>query len=104
MLTLKDQAMLIGISSAHKKVGLLYDRYRENYGKDDPDVLVIKATSLQLNPTLDVATIEAELAADPDLKRAEYLSEWRTDISSFVSPEIVDAAIVKGCQVIAPSG
>jgi hypothetical protein len=104
MLTLKDQAMLIGISSAHKKVGLLYDRYRENYGKDDPDVLVIKATSLQLNPTLDVATIEAEITADPDLKRAEYLSEWRTDISSFVMPEIVDAAIVKGCQVIAPGG
>ena len=103
MLTLKNSAMLIGISSAHKKAGLLYDRYRESYGHDDPDTLVIKATSLQLNPTLDAATIEAEIAADPDLKRAEYECVWREDISSFVSAEIVDASIIRGCSVVPPS-
>ena len=101
-LTLKDQAMMIGISSAHKKSGLLYDMFRECYGVDDAKTLVIKATSLQLNPTLDAATIEAEIAKDPDLKRAEYLCEWRDDLSSFVLPEIVDAAIMRGVAVIPP--
>lgn len=102
--TLRDQAMIIGISSAHKKSGLLYNKFQESYGKDDPKILVVRATSLQLNPTLPAEEIEAEIAADPELKRAEYLCEWRTDISSFVSPEIIDAAIVKGRQVISPQG
>lgn len=103
MLTLKDQAMLVGISTPHKKSGLLWTKYQESYGKNDPSVLVVKATSLQLNPTLDAATIEAEIAADPELKRAEYECQWRSDISNFISSDILDAAIVKGRAVIAPS-
>jgi hypothetical protein len=103
MLTLKDQAMLIGISSAHKKAGLLFDRYRESFGQDDPNTLVIKATTLQLNPTVDAAEIEAEIAADPDLKMAEYLCQWRADISSFVSADAVDAATIRGRSVIPPN-
>jgi hypothetical protein len=104
MKTLRDQAMIIGISSAHKKSGLLYSKFQQCYGKNDSKVLVVRATSMQLNPTLPADEIEAEIAADPDLKRAEYLCEWRSDISSFVSPEMVDAAIVKGRHVISPQG
>lgn len=104
MLTLKDQAMLIGISSPHKKSGLLWTKYHECFGRDDPNVLVVKATSMQLNPTLDAEYIAGEIAANPDLNRAEYLCEWRTDLSSFVVPEIVDAAIMRGKQVLAPAG
>jgi hypothetical protein len=103
ILTLIDQAMLIGISTPHKKSGLLWDKYQESFGKDDPDVLVIKATSLQLNPTLPAAFIEAEIAKNPELNRAEYLCEWRQDISSFVPNEIVDSAIVRGRSIIQPS-
>ncbi len=104
MLILKDQAMVIGISTPHKKAGLLWAKYQECFGRDDPNVLVVKATSMQLNPTLDAEYIAGEIAANPDLNRAEYLCEWRTDISSFVIPEIVDAAIMRGKQVLAPAG
>jgi hypothetical protein len=103
VLTLIDQAMLIGISTPHKKSGLLWEKYNESFGVNDDDCLVIKATSLQLNPTLPTDFIEKEIAKDPELNRAEYLCEWRTDISSFVSSEIVDAAIVKGRHVISPN-
>jgi hypothetical protein len=102
MKTLRDQAMIVGISSAHKKSGLLYSKFQQCYAKDDPKVLVVKATSMQLNPTLPADEIEAEIAADPDLKRAEYLCEWRQDISSFVSPEVIDAATMKGVTVNEP--
>jgi hypothetical protein len=101
MLTLHDQAMLIGISTPHTKSGLLWDKYREKYGTDDPAVLVVKATSMQLNPTLPAEIIEAEIASDPARKRSEYLCEWREDISGFVSSEIVDAATIKK-QVLSP--
>jgi hypothetical protein len=100
MLTLADRAMIIGISTPHKKSGLLWTKYHDCFGKDDPDTLVIKATSMQLNPTLPVETIEAEIAANPDLNRAEYLCEWRTDISSFVDHDTVDASIIKGRLVL----
>jgi hypothetical protein len=101
MLTLADRAMLVG---THKKSGLLWTKYHDCFGKHDPDTLVVKATSMQLNPTLPVETIEAEIAANPDLNRAEYFCEWRTDISSFVAHDIVDGAIMKGRQVLAPFG
>ena len=103
-LTLRDQALIVGISSAHKKAGLLYSKFQQSYGQDDPNALVVKASSMQLNPTLPADEIAAEIAADPDLKRAEYLCEWRADISNFVSPEIVDASIIRGCSVIPPGG
>ena len=104
ILTLIDQAMLIGISTPHKKNGLLWDKHQESFGKNDADVLVIKATSLQLNPTLPADFIEAEIAKDPDLNRAEYLCDWRVDINSFVAHDIVDAAIMKGRHVLSPFG
>jgi hypothetical protein len=36
--------MLIGISSAYRKAGLIYDKFRKYYGRDDANVLVIRAT------------------------------------------------------------
>jgi hypothetical protein len=38
MLTLADRAMLVGISTPHKKSGLLWTKYHDCFGKDDPDV------------------------------------------------------------------
>jgi hypothetical protein len=77
-------AMLIGISTPHKRSGLLYEKWRDHYGQDDDDVLVIRAPSLVLNPTLDKAIIDDALARDPQLASAEWLAEWRSDISGFL--------------------
>jgi hypothetical protein len=57
-----------------------------------------------MNPSVPESFIAAEIRKDPASAAAEYLAEFRDDISSFVLPELVDAAIVKGCQVIAPQG
>jgi hypothetical protein len=90
------------ISSANKRSGLLYDRYSEFYGKDDPDVLVVKGTSLQFNPTLDAAIIERELQRDQERASAEYLSEWRSDLSAFLDRELIEAAIDRDVVVRPP--
>jgi hypothetical protein len=102
MLTLKDQAMLVGISTPLTKTGLLWQRFAKHYGKNDPDTLVVRATSLQLNPLLDAATIAAEIAADPVKKRSEYLCEWREGVSNFISSDILDAVTLKGKLVLSP--
>ncbi len=88
-------SMIIGISSPHKKSGLLYNKYRDHFGRDSDDVLVIQAPSLTLNPTLDPAIIEQALRDDPEAARAEWLAEFREDISGLVSSEALAACIDK---------
>jgi hypothetical protein len=44
LVTLKN-SMLIGISSPYRKSGLLYEKFKEFYGKNDDEVLVIRARS-----------------------------------------------------------
>jgi hypothetical protein len=91
-------SMLIGISTPHKKAGLLYDRWREHWGQDG-DVLVIRAPSMALNPTLNQKLIDAELERDPAKGRAEWLAEWRDDISSFIDRALIEAAVDDGVIV-----
>lgn len=94
MATIAD-AMLIGISSPYRKAGLLYQKYRSHFGRDG-DVLVVKAPSLLLNPTLDRAIIGRALEEDPAAARAEWLGEFRDDVAGFVTPEVIDALVIPG--------
>jgi hypothetical protein len=93
---------MVLISSAHKRSGLLYERYKTFYGKDDDDVLVVKGTTRQFNPTFDQREIDRALASDPQLYGAEYLSEWRDDLSAFIDRALVEAATDIGIVVRAP--
>ena len=95
-------SMMVLISSAHKRSGLLYQKYKEHFGKDDADTLVVRGTTRQFNPTFDQSEIDKALASDPALYGAEYLSEWRDDISSFIPRELVEASIGRGVRVRAP--
>jgi hypothetical protein len=82
--------MLITASSPYAKRGIIWDTYRQHFGPDgSPTVLVAKGTTAQFNPTIPQAEIDRELERDPIRNRAEYLAEFRDDISGYVSPEIV---------------
>ena len=100
MATLKD-ALLIGISSPYRKSGLLYQKYSEHFGKDG-NVLVIRAPSLLLNPTLDESIVNEALEADPAAARAEWLAEFRDDISGWASRELIESAVDRGVTVRPP--
>ena len=95
-------SMLTGISSVHRQDGLLYDKFRESHAKNDDDVLFVKATTRQLNPTIDQKIIDRAMERDPALARAEFYSEWRDDIASFVSRELVEQAVDVGVTVRPP--
>ena len=60
-------SILIGISTPHRKAGLLYRKFADHYGRDDSDILVIRAPSITMNPTLNQSIIEAALQEDPAL-------------------------------------
>jgi hypothetical protein len=95
-------SMLVLISTAHRRSGLLYDRWKSFYGKADDDVLCVRGTTTQFNPTFDQGVIAKSLASDPALYSAEYNSEWRDDLSTFISRELLDAAVDSGVKVRPP--
>jgi hypothetical protein len=95
-------SMLIAISSPYRKAGLLYDKWKACFGKDDEEVLVVQASSLQLNPSLDPGVVARAYAADPAAAMAEWGGQFRDDIGTFVPLELIEAAVDVGVLVRAP--
>lgn len=88
-------AMIVGISTPHRRAGILWERFKRFYGKPG-DVLVVLATSAQLNPTLEQREIDRDMEADPALARSEYYCEWRDDIAAYIAPEAIDRCVSLG--------
>ena len=95
LLTLPS-AMLIGISSPYRHSGILHEKWKRHYGQAGDDVLVIRAPSRTMNPTLSQAAIDRALAEDRAAASAEYLAEWRSDIEGVFTQEALDAAVMPG--------
>jgi hypothetical protein len=88
-------AMLLCASSPYARRGALWDAYRKHFGKDSP-VLVWKAPTRTMNPSVPQRVIDDAIEADPSSAAAEYGAEFRTDVESFISGEVVDQAIILG--------
>jgi hypothetical protein len=81
---------LIALSSPYAKRGVLWDTFKRAFADDgESRVLVARAPSKLMNPTLPQAVIDDAMRDDPEAARAEYLAEFRSDISSFVDPELI---------------
>ena len=95
-------SMLLLASSPYARRGALWNAFKRHFGKDDARVLVWQGTSLEMNPTLDPAIVEAALEDDPESAKAEFLAEFRSDIDAFVSRDVVDAVTVFGRHELPP--
>jgi hypothetical protein len=85
---------ILMVSSAYAQNGVLCDAYRRDYGADgSPGILVAHGTSRDFNPSLPQAEIDRELERDPVRNRAEYLSEFRSDVEGFIGRDIVEACV-----------
>jgi hypothetical protein len=73
-------SMLVAISTPYRRSGLLYQMWKDHFGKDDDDILVVHAASRVFNPTLDQRVIDAALKRDPAAARSEWLAEWRVGL------------------------
>jgi hypothetical protein len=94
-------SLIIGISTPYRRGGLLYDQWKGHHGQPG-DVLVIRAPSLALNPTLDRRAIDRELARDPQAGKAEWLAEWRDDVAAYLDRALIEAAVDRGVTVRPP--
>jgi hypothetical protein len=86
--------MLIGISSPHRRSGLLFTKWRDSFGQDDDDVLVVHGASRTFNETLPQSIVDAALERDPQVAGSEWLAEWRSDISGFLDGAWIDRSAV----------
>lgn len=83
---------LVAISSPYARRGALWDEYRKHYGGTSDRVLVAQAPSRKMNPTLRESLIESSMRDDAERASAEYLAQFRTDISTLLSAELIEDA------------
>ena len=93
---LTTRGMLIGISTGYRRTGLLYQKYRDFFGQDSADTLVVQGSTLQFNQTLSEADIAAQQAADPSAAQSEWQGGFRDDIATFLDDALIDAAVEYG--------
>src|SRR5262249_3379910 len=89
-------AMLLCASSPHARRGALWEAYRKHFGQDNDPVLVWQAPTRDMNATVPQAYIDAHVADDPARASAEYFAQFRTDVETFISREVVEASVVAG--------
>jgi hypothetical protein len=97
-------SLLVCISSPYARRGALWQAFHRDYGRENPDVLVWKAPTRTMNDTVPQSTIDSALERDPASAQAEWLAQFRSDVESFISAEVLAACVVPGRHELAPRG
>lgn len=95
-------SILIGISSPYRRSGLLYEKWRRSFGKDDADCLFVQGPTKLFNPGFPQSVIDRRYEEDPAAASAEYGAEFRSDIDAYVTREVVDAVTMLGRRELLP--
>jgi hypothetical protein len=90
------RAMLLKASSPYSRKGVLWSDFRKHYAKDESPVLVWKAATRTMNPSVPESFIAAAYEDDPASAAAEYGAEFRTDVEGFVTREAIEAVTSPG--------
>jgi hypothetical protein len=87
-----DGGLLMLGSSVYRKRGFMYRKFKELHGNDDAEDICWFAPSSVMNPLLPVSTVDRAMAEDAHRARAEFLNQWREDITDFIPIDVIDAA------------
>jgi hypothetical protein len=85
--------MWVGVSTGYRKLGLLYQKWRDHFGQNSDDILFVEGASRQFNSLLDQAVIDRARESDPEAAEAEWFGGFRSDISSFLDDEIIEKVV-----------
>jgi len=86
-------SLLMGSSTPYAKRGLLYEKNLKFYGTENDAVLFIQGPTRTFNPTIPQQVVDDALKADEQRARAEWLGEFRDDVSSIFSTEALEAVV-----------
>lgn len=93
---------LVKISTPYMKSGVLYDDFKTAFGKDDPDRLVWRASSLLMNPSLKAERLEREKRLDASRYAREYEAEFAEDLDAFLPAAWVEDSVVADRRELPP--
>jgi hypothetical protein len=97
-----SRTKLVKISTPYMKSGILYDDFKNHFGQDSPDILVWRAPSALMNPSLKQSRLDREKRLDPQRFAREYEAEFAEDIDQFMPGIWIDSAIVPGRRELPP--
>ncbi|MGQ0555962.1 MAG: hypothetical protein ACT4PN_08480, partial [Nitrospiraceae bacterium] len=89
---------LVGISSAYRRSGILYNEWKKHYGNNESSTLVIQSPSQLLNPLISDSVIAKASEADPQAARSEWFAEFRSDLAAFLDSELIERAVSAGVR------
>lgn len=89
-------AVLLVASSPYAKRGILFEAWRDHFGKEGDPTLVWQAATNIMNPSVPQSEIDEAYTADPASASAEFGAQFRNDIESYVSLEAVLACVSEG--------
>jgi hypothetical protein len=95
-----EHAKLIKISTPFAKEGVLFDDFEAAYGKNDPDLLVVRAPTREMNPTIATRTLDREKRRDPKRYAREYEAIFADNVEAFIPQPLIDQAIQAGRTAI----
>ena len=90
-----EGSLLLGISTPYSRSGVLWEVFKKYYGQSGGP-LIWKAPTTVMNPTIDKNKIREALRDDPEAARAEWEADWRSDITSFMPLEAIEACVIPG--------
>jgi len=88
-----EYAKMIKISSPWSMTGEAYGDYRNHFGKEEADVLVIRGSTEDWNPAFSKAKLERAKRRDPVAYATEYEANFRQDLMAMYDPELIDRAV-----------
>ena len=97
-----ENTRLVKISTPYMKSGILFDDFQRAFGQDDQDLLVWRAPSTLMNPSLAESRLARERRLDASRFAREYLAEFGEDVDAFLPAAWVDDAIRPGRYELPP--
>ena len=96
------QTRLVKISTPYMRSGILYDDFVRAFGQNDPDLLVWRASTTLMNPTIKAERLARERRLDASRYSREYEGEFGEDIDAFLPTAWIDDAIRPGRYELPP--
>lgn len=96
------ETKLVKVTTAYLRSGIAYDDFTRGWSRDDPDLLVWKAATTLMNPTISAERIEREQRLDPRRAEREYGATFVDDVASFLSQAWLDGAVETGRHELPP--
>lgn len=96
-------SLLLAISTPYMKAGVLWQAYKEFFGKEEEETpLIWKADTQTMNPSFRESAIKQLFVRDKIAARAEYLGDFREDVVSYMPVELIEAITIPGRIMLPP--